>query len=165
LPGNKLIGSVEVEVPLDMKLHNLSFADTVKNFLNDDTGGSDTQIRPENFKYLRVDITAKNGFPVGITTKMSLYDSNTRVIKSTVTATGILQPAPVDGNGKATGSTQTATSIEFTTDFFNSINKADKIILQFNLNTTDNGSKSIKIYSDYRINFNTDVVVRPDIKL
>ena len=42
---------------------------------------------------------------------------------------------------------------------------ADKIIFQFILNTTDNETKSIKIYSDYRIDFNTALVINPDIKL
>ena len=165
LAQNKLIGSIEVEVPLDLKMNNLSFADTVDNFLKDENGDDDVQVKPENFKYLRVDLTAKNSFPFGVSSKMSLYDSNTHVIKSSVTATGILLPAPVDINGKVTGTTETSTSIEFTSQFFNSIDLADKIIFQFTLNTTGNETKSIKIYSDYRIDFNTALVINPDIKL
>jgi hypothetical protein len=165
LAQDKLIGSVEVEIPLDLKMNNLSFADTVDNFLKDESSDDDIQVKPENVKYLRVDLTAKNGFPFGVSSKMILYDSNAHVIKSSVTATGILLPAPVDTNGKATGTTETSTSIEFTSQFFSSINLADKIIFEFTLNTPGNGTKNIKIYSDYRIDFNTALVINPDIKL
>jgi hypothetical protein len=163
--NSRLIGSVEIEVPLDFNINNLQFTDTVKNFMKDDGGNNDNSIKPEDFNYLRVDLTAKNGFPLGVSVEMSLYDSNANIIKSTVDATGILEPAPVDSNGKSTGQTETSTSIEFDSDFFNSINAADKIIFKFTLNTTGNGTKDVKIYSDYRISFTAALVVKPDLKL
>jgi hypothetical protein len=82
-----------------------------------------------------------------------------------VNATDLLQPAPVDANGKATGVSSTKTQIEFTQEFFNSINKADRIIFIFNVNTTDGGTKDVKIYSDYRIDFKASLVVKPGIEL
>jgi hypothetical protein len=164
LGSNHLLGLLEIEVPLEFRMNNLQFTDTVENFLKDDGSSNDSPVKPENFELLRVDITAKNGFPMGVSLKMSLYDSSTHTIKSTVNADKILEPAPVDSNGKATGTTETSTSIEFTKEFFSSVNKADKIIFQFTLNTTDNGSKDVKIYSDYRIDFTAALVLKPDIK-
>lgn len=166
LPGNnRLIGSVEVEVPLEFRFNNLQFTDTVDNFLKDDGNSNDGPLKPENFKLLRIDFSAKNGFPLGVSLKMSLYNSVTQTITNTVDAAGILKPALVDSNGKVTGVTETSTSIEFTEKFFSSINKADKIIFHFTFNTTENGSKDVKIYSDYRIAFNAAMVMKPDISL
>lgn len=162
---SRFLGSLEVEVPLDFRINNLQFTDTVDNFLKDTGSNNDNPLKPENFELLRVDITAKNGFPLGVSLKMSLYDSNTHVVKSTVDATGIIAPAPIDSNGKSTGVTETSTTVEFTKIFFSSVTKADKIIFQFTLNTTGNGTKDIKIYSDYRIDFNAALVVKPGIKL
>jgi hypothetical protein len=164
--NSRFLGSLEVEVPMEFRINNLQFTDTLDNFL-DDEGSSDNPVKPENFELLRVDINAKNGFPLGVSLKMSLYDSMTNKIKSSVNATGILEPAPVDINGRVKPGevTETSTSIEFTKEFFSSINKADKIIFQFTLNTTGNGSKDVKIYSDYRIDFNAALVVKPDINL
>jgi hypothetical protein len=34
----------------------------------------------------------------------------------------------------------------------------------FTMNTTDGGSKDVKIYSDYRIRFTAGLVVKPDLK-
>jgi hypothetical protein len=165
LGSNRLIGSLEVEVPMEFRLNNLQFTDTVDNFIEDKGSSNDNQIKPEDFNFIRVKISAKNGFPLGVSLNMSLYDSLTHTIKSSVDAVDILKPAPVDSNGKVTGVTETSTIIEFTREFFSFVNKADKIIFRFTLVTTGNGLQDVKIYSDYRINFNAALVVKPDINL
>ncbi len=161
---NQLSGSFELDVPMEFRMSNLQFADTTDNFLKSDNNNNDA-FKPEDFKLLRIDIRAKNGFPLGVSVSMSLYNSQSGTIIKTVDAENLLDAAPVDSNGKASGVTETSTTIEFTEDFFSSIDKADNIIFIFTANTTDGGTKDIKIYSDYRINFNAALVVKPDIKL
>jgi hypothetical protein len=162
---NHLLGSLEIDIPLALRMNNLQFADTIDNFLKDKSTGNDNPLKPEDFQLLSINISAKNGFPLGVSMKMSLYNSSTKASISTVNASSILEPAPVDSNGKATGQTETSTSIEFTKEFFSSVNNADKVIFSFTLNSTGNGSQDVKIYSDYRINFNASLVVKPDINL
>jgi hypothetical protein len=165
LAPNHLTGSLEIDVPLELRINNLQFTDTVDNFMKDNSNGKDNPVKPENFQLLRLKISAINGFPLGVSLKMSLYDSSTNSIKSTVEAKDILEPAAVDSNGKATNPTETSTSIEMTNTFFSNVNKADKIIFSFTLNSTGDGSQDVKIYSDYRINFNASVVFEPEINL
>lgn len=160
-----LLGSLEIDIPLDLRMSNLQFADTIDNFLKDKNSGNDDPLKPEDFQLLRINISAKNGFPLGVSMKMSLYDSLTKANINTVNANDILEPAPVGSDGKATGQTETSTSIEFTKEFFSSVNKADKVIFSFTLNSTGNGLQDVKIYSDYRINFKASLVVKPDINL
>ena len=161
---DQLEGSFELNVPMELRMSNLQFADTTDNFLKNDNDNNDA-VKPENFELLRIDINADNGFPLGVSLSMSLYDSQSNTILKTVSATDLLQPAPVDGNGKATGVTNTTTQIEFTQEFFSSIDKADRIIFIFSVNTTDGGTKDVKIYSDYRIDFKASLVVKPSIEL
>lgn len=161
---NHLTGSLDIEIPMELEMTNLQFTDTTDNFLKEDAN-SNNPISPEDFQLLRVNITAENGFPVGVSLKMSLFDSSTGLTKNTVTANSILTPAPVDSNGKVTSATKSTTTIEFTKDFFGSVSKADKIIFWITLNTTGNGSQDVKIYSDYTFNFSAALVVKPDIKL
>jgi hypothetical protein len=159
LGPNHLLGSLEVDLPMELTINNLQFTDTADNFMKDNS------MKTEDFQFLRVDIKAINGFPLGVSLKMSLYDSKTKSIKSTVNATDILEPAPVDNNGKSLGVTETSTTIEFTREFFSFSKNADKLIFSFTLNTAGNGSQDVKIYSDYRINFSAALVVKPDINL
>ncbi len=160
---SRFIGSLEIEVPMEFRMNNLQFTDTVDNFLQDDNGSDDNSVKPEDFELLRIDLKVKNGFPLGVSLKISLYDSLTQVIRSTVEATDLISPAIVDSNGKVTEARETETSIEFTKEFFSSVDDADKIIFQFTLNTTDNGSRDVKIYSDYRIDFHAALVLKPDM--
>ena len=164
LPVNaRLVGSLEVELPLEFHINNLQFTDTIENFMIEKDSEDNNPVKPENFDLLRIDIDAINGFPVGAGMSMSLYNPLTNTIINTVDATDIIKPAQVDGNGKVTTPTASVTSIEFTKEFFNEINNAPQIILTFKLNSTDNGSKDVKIYSDYMINFKAALVLKPDI--
>jgi hypothetical protein len=157
-----ILGRIEIEVPIEFRTNNLQFADTVDNFLSDDSDSDDSPVKPEDFEFLQVDITANNGFPLGVSVSMSLYDSLSQAVLNTVVATDLLEPAPVDNNGKASGISETKTTIEFTEDFFNSVDLADAIIFKFTISTTANGSEDVKIYSDYRIDFNASLVMKGD---
>jgi hypothetical protein len=158
-----MIGSLEIDIPMELKISNLQYSDTVDNFIKSGNNSSDNPVKPENFDSLRVIVSAKNGFPLGASLKMSLFDSFTHTIKSTVSASTILGPAPVDGNGKSTGVNETSTTLKFNKEFFSVVDKADKIIFWFTLNST--GNSIVRIYSDYRINFTAALVVKPDINL
>jgi hypothetical protein len=158
-----IIDSLVVEVPLELRIKDLQFADTVNNFLKDVGGSGNSSVNLANFKLLRVNMNVKNGFPLGLAVKLILYDSVNKKNKSTIDASGLLGPAPAGSDGRATGLTETTTTLDLTSDFFTSIDAADKVIFTFTLNTTDNTTKDVKFYSDYRIDFSATVVVQPDI--
>jgi len=160
---SRFLGSLEVEVPLEFRLNNLQFSDTIDNFMKMDEQDNDSPVTPEDFEYVRINFTAENGFPLGMSLSMSLYDSVTGTVKSSVSADNILEPAPVGSDGRVTQPTETETSIEITREFWNSVDNADMVILKFSASTTDNGTKDVKIYSDYSISFKIALAVKADI--
>jgi hypothetical protein len=160
--SSNFLANLEVVVPLEFRSNNLQFADTVNNFMKDKNTGS--QIKTEDFDFLRVNITADNGFPFGVSLKMVLYDSASQAHVCTIDASDLIKEAPVDANGKVTAPMSTTTTITIDRQFWTSINTADKIIFVFSMNTTDSGSKDVKIYSYYKINFKAALVLKPDIK-
>jgi len=162
--NSRFLGSLEIEVPMEFRMNNLQYSDTLDNFL-DEAFDDEGEINWDDFELFRVDFNVVNGFPMGVSLNMILHDSINQMDLASIDATDILEPAPVDSNGKASGVAETATSIEFTEEFFSSINLADKIIFTFTLNTTDNGTTDVKIYSDYRIDFNAALVMKADINL
>ena len=159
---SRFLGSVEIEVPMEFRMNNLQFTDTLDNFLKEGEE-SDNPIKPENFELLQLDFIAKNGFPLGVSVKMSLYDEITKTIRHTIDASSLLGPAPVDANGKANGTKETTTNLKLTREFFDAVKTSDKIIVWFTLNTTSSGTTDVKIYSDYRIDFKAALIVKPDI--
>lgn len=161
--NSRFLGSVELEVPLELWIKNLQFSDTLDNFLKPEN--NENSFRAEDMDLLKVNIVAENGFPLAASVKMMLYDPIKKSVLKTIDAASLLLPAPVDANGKSTGKTKSSTTIELKKDFFDAINSANKIIYMFTLITTDNGTKDIKIYSDYSISFKASVVVKPNLNL
>jgi hypothetical protein len=161
---SRFIGSLEVEVPLEFRMNNLQFSDTLENFMTD-TFEEDSDLSWDDFELFTIDLNVENGFPMGVSVTMSLYDSISHEIISSIDGTDILEPAEVDGNGKATGVTTSTTSIDLTEEFFSSIEDAESIIFVFTLNTTNNGSEDVKIYSDYRIDFKAAMILKPNINV
>jgi hypothetical protein len=163
--NSRFVGSMEVEVPLEFRMNNLQYTDTIDNFLRDSDGSSDSPVKPENFKLLKLSLTAKNGFPLGVSVKMSLFDEKTQKEIKTINAESLLAAAPVDANGRANGVKETTTSLELTKEFFDAVKNAGKIIVWFTLNTTSPGDVDVKIYSDYRIDFKAALILKPVIIL
>ncbi len=161
---SRFIGDLEVEVPMEFSINNIQFTDTVDNFIKEEDPDEDSPIRVEDFEYLRVDLEVENGFPLGILVTMSLYNSATGDTICPVNAKEILAAAPVGVDGKVTGPTTSRTSITITDRFWSSVNEADMIIFSFALSTTDNGTKDVKIYSDYGIDFKAALVLKPNLK-
>ena len=161
---SRFLGSLEVEIPMEFRINNLQFTDTVDNFLQIEDSDDDTPVNPDDFEFLRIDITAENGFPLGVSVSITLYDSVAKVNRSTVEADKVMEPAPVDSNGRVTEPKECSASIEITREFWNSVDISDKIIFRFTMITTDNGTKDVKIYSDYKIDFKARLVLKPDIK-
>jgi hypothetical protein len=167
LEDNRIIGSLEIEVPMEFRMNNLQFKDTLDNFMkvDDDDDDDDSPFNPEDFEMMSIRLSTANGFPIGISVGISLYDSETQTIKSSIDEAAILEPAPVDSNGKAVGVTETTTEIEITQAFFNSVSEADKIIFTFTLNTTSNGTQDVKIYSDYSIDFSAALLLKAQFNI
>ena len=161
--GRNFIGSVMVEIPLQLRINNLQFTDTTDNFLAD-AFKDNKNISWSDFKLFRVDFDVQNGYPLGIKIEMDLVDSLSHTVISTSGPTELLSPASIDPGGKSISEKESKTSLEFSKEFFDSISKSDKIIFRFTMNTTGDGASDVKIYSDYRLSFRASLVIQPDIK-
>jgi len=95
---------------------------------------------------------------------MHLYDSVSKTIIKSVVANDIIRAAPVDASGRVTLPRESVTRIGFTRDFLSSAGDADAIIFMFKASSTDGGTKDVKIFADYRIEFKAVLVMKPDIK-
>jgi hypothetical protein len=160
---SRFLGDLEIEVPLDFRISNLHFADTVDNFMEDLDIEEDSPVTPEDVEYLRIQFAAQNGFPLGISVTMSLYDSTNATILSTIDATDLLEAATVDSNGRVTEPAESSTELEITSEFWDSIEDAGKVIFNVTLVTKDYETTDVKIYNDYYIEYKAALQVKADI--
>ncbi|MBE0674134.1 MAG: hypothetical protein IH591_05695 [Bacteroidales bacterium] len=158
---SRFVAALEAQVPMDLWINNLQFADTLENFMKPKDENSD--FSPEDLQYVRLDLTVTNGFPLGVSVQIILHDSITPRDIYTLDVPGIIEAAPVNTSGRVTSTTEKVNMIVLEKEFFEAARIADEVIVVFTLNTTGSGSQSVKIYSDYSISFKAGIVVRPDL--
>jgi len=159
--NSSFIADMEVEIPLEFRIANLQLSDTTDNFFISDDPDEDNPI--DMLEKLEILFYVENGFPLGASVMMELYDSTSMTILESITTGDFLLPAPVDANGRVTAPSIGNVEIEFTPEFLDAIQEADQIIISFTLNTTDNGNTDVKIYSDYNIVFSAAVKLKAGI--
>jgi hypothetical protein len=161
--NSSFLGSVDVEVPLEFSLKNLQLRDTIDNFLKDENQDPDAPLSAEDIEYLKINITAKNEFPVGISLNLILFNSSTSSKIDSVNANNILKPAIMGNNDRISEAVESTTNIEIDDAFWKSVKQADKIIFRFGAVTSGNNSKDVKIFADYKITYNATLAVKADL--
>ncbi|MBS0010074.1 MAG: hypothetical protein KFF49_01605, partial [Bacteroidales bacterium] len=160
---SRFIADMEIEIPMEFRIANLQLSDTTENFLISDDPEEDDPL--DMLEELKFDVFVENGFPLGLSMLIELYDSTAMTVLESVNTGDLCLPAPVDAGGRVSGPISGNAEIEFTPAFLDAAKVADNIIFTFILNTTGNGTEDVKIYSDYSIAFSLAVKLKAGIKL
>ena len=155
------MADIEVEVPMELWINNLQLTDTIDNFLlGDDSGESPLDMLSD----LELRMFIDNGFPLGGSISITLYDSVANNNLSVISTGTFFEPAIVDSNGRVTSSTEKSTVIEMSDDFIEDAGSADRMIISFTLFTPGGASQDVvKIYSDYSIIFKAGIAFKADL--
>lgn len=141
---------LEVEVPLEFRMQDLQLQDTIENPFYDDT--SDTSdFSLKNFEYVILHLEAENGFPVGMSFNIYIYDKASGAIVDSILFKQMIQPAPVDADGRVTGVMSSNQTVEITGAQLDELENTPDMIVAGIFNSTD--QKSVKIYTDYTFDF------------
>ena len=160
---SRFLADIDVEVPMEFRIANLQLSDTTDNFLRSDDVEEDNPL--DDLEELKFDLYMENGFPLGAAVMIELYDSTSMTVLETIETGDLFTPAPVDADGRVTEPSIGNTEIEFTPAFLDATQEADKIIFTFTLNTSENGTQDVKIYSDYSILFKAAVKLKAGLEL
>ncbi len=158
---SSLVAGLEVEVPLEFRMQDLQLEDTLDNpFHTDDRDTSEYFL--QDLDHLDLYLGADNGFPIALSVKMYLYDTLTHVVSDSILFGRILDAAPVDGGGRVTESISTKQTVRIEGAQLDHLEEANALILAVTFNTSDEGAKSVKIYTDYTLAFRLAVATRVD---
>ncbi len=161
--NSRLIADMEVIIPMDMRINMLQLSDTTDNFLRSDDPEEDNPL--EMLEELSFDLYVENGFPLDARVIFELYDSTSMTILETIDPGNLIQAAPVDNDGRVTEPMITTVEVEMTGEFIDASQEADAIILTFMLNTSEGGTRGVKIYSDYNIVFAAAIRIQAGLNL
>jgi hypothetical protein len=136
-----------LELPMYGRAMNFELRDT-----SDINGDNETNI--DQLKSLQLNVNTVNGFPVDVMLQLYLADTNNVIIdsifhdKGRLLKSGIVGPAPAY---KVTSKTHNLIKIPLNSDQLESYKKARRLIMATHASSYENGSKVVKIYSDYSV--------------
>jgi hypothetical protein len=132
---------VDINIPLEGSLKNLVFQDTIMFKFQE----------VEELQSLGLKLFFKNGFP--IETKVQVYFADTMgyVLDSLLQDDLLLASALVGNNGRVTTASEKTSEILYPEEKILRLKKVRKIYVKGTTSTFQNGSKNVKIYSDYRL--------------
>lgn len=150
---------IEVSLPLELRLSNIVFTDTLDFDLGLDSDSA-------NVTNLTINFAADNGFPLGMKTQVYFVDENYMVIDSLFTDGHFnLEPASVS-NGKTTESVNSKVTIEISGDRMDKISAAKYLMPNILFNSTDaENNVNVKLYSTYEFGLKLSAKVDLDIEI
>jgi hypothetical protein len=149
--GNSyFLANLEVDVPLELQIANLSFTDTIEVGL-----GSDLDMFDNVFLHFIVE----NGFPFELTLDFHFRDTvdNKNVVSFPDIV--IMKPAPVNTEGIVPGGQKTVSmdKIELTPEKLDDIKISNQLVVTARMSSSEAGTRPVQIHSDYELKFNVRV--------
>jgi hypothetical protein len=112
-----------------------------------------------------IKIRTTNGSPVDVAVQVYFVSDDGTVLDSLFTDPNILEAAPVNANGFATGSSEFTTEIQLTKAKVDRVEDAVKLVVSANMMTTNNGTTPVKFSADDAFEIVIGVKTKMDYKL
>jgi len=148
---------VKIEIPLDLRVLNVSMIDTLEFKLGETI--EDTTV----LKSILLNLIVQNGFPVALDAQIYFADKNYHVLDS-ISNKPITMNAAKVANGSVTESTETKNPVQIESAKISKLIKAKYLILRLNLNTATSPTQTVKLYSNYKLGLKIGALVKMQIK-
>lgn len=148
--GNTVNLNVEIDLPLSLRTNT---------FLLVDSNSFDAK-QFDAFKEVTLGLNIENRFPFEANLKIVFMNDSNNLAIDSVSYDKIITSAITDANGKTIQSAKSKTRISLDENKLKKLiaNKANKIKTYTTLVTENNGTKSVKIYSDYDMKIGIGII-------
>lgn len=155
--SSKISVSTEITLPLEGYAGGWIMGDTIPfDFKVDELFSSETDIDSAIIKF-----STTNGWPVEVNFTLELLDSNMNLLSSIADGELVLQSATLDANGKVIEeSEQKVTLLGCDESCVDNLNQTKFVILLVTAGTSGfDNQQSVKIYSDYKLQFSMALLI------
>ena len=157
ISGNSSISAdMDIDIPLNFKADNLSISDTIDEIDIDDA---------EKMIKAAIIITSENGLPLDVKIENILFTDASYTVLSAITDESIIKAAGVTATGEVDTSTITkeVSRIELTEAQIESLNNTENIIIKVSVNTSGDGTQSVKLKGSDKLKFSIAVNAQLDL--
>jgi hypothetical protein len=148
LDTSSFMTEMEFLLPLDLAFTEYSLADTMEFALGED--GIDTSI----IKEVVISVSLVNDLPIELGLQVYMLDENYAVLDSFLNGDPVfLAPSEVDGEGKLSAPSETKVDIDFPAEKLGILEQTEFLWIEARMVTAESGSKFVKFYSDYTLDF------------
>ncbi|MGZ2369000.1 hypothetical protein ACXR6G_04385 [Ancylomarina sp. YFZ004] len=153
---SSISADLEMDIPMDFKADNLSISDTIDEVDIDDA---------EKMIKAAIIITSENGLPLDVIIENVLFTDASFAVLSTISNESIIKAAGVTATGEVDASTITKeiSRIELTADQIKSLNDTENIIIKASVNTSGDGTQSVKLKGTDKLKFSIAVNAQLDL--
>lgn len=147
-----LLMGMEAEIPMEFRINGLTFEDT-------------SEVTFDNLEEIRsayLVLRTENRFPLGIRAEIGFYRNNLGLMQSF--AFPILQAAQVDNQGRVNVPGFTTTPIGLNALEIEKLSLADYMVTKLILETSQGGTQTVKLYSDYSIRMKLGLETQINLK-
>ncbi len=160
---SEIIGDLEVEIPVSLKIQNLSLRDTTDNPLH--SADTSDEFGLNDFEYINLYFSAINGFPLEISFEIIPYDTVNNIEYPSINVPQFISAAPVDANGRVNEPVESqVVKIELDKTMLENLQKSERLIVQAWFNTTGDGAQEVVFYTDYTFEFRLAVGLELNIE-
>lgn len=148
--GNALNVNVEIDLPLALHTSNFSLVDSTDFDV----------MKLDKFKEVTLGLNIDNRFPFDANIKIVFMNESNNIPVDSINYNKIVSSAITDANGKTIQSSKSKTRIVLDENRLQKLiaNKVNKIKTYTTFITENNGTKPIKIYSDYDMKISAGII-------
>ena len=154
--GSRLNVDMEIDLPLEIQMTNMVLTDTI---------GID--IVTDNIESLFLDMEAANGFPLGLSVDLSLYDSVRNVVLHTFEDIVRMKAATVQENGFVVpgSATTAAASIEISGSTADLLGQAGHMIITARIDAGEHDSRQVPLKFQTTNSFDFRIKIRANLNI
>lgn len=153
LDTSKLAISIEGLIPIDLRIQDFVLSDT---FDFDLTSDEDSDFGPDNVDYMMMRMETDNSMPIDLGIQVYFIDTTQNWLRldSLFGADkDIFKSGVLNADGRVIQATNKVTRVELTKTQIGNALDANKLMMKVYIETAEDGSRDVKFYSDYSLDF------------
>ncbi|MFC2098959.1 hypothetical protein ACFLTA_07705 [Bacteroidota bacterium] len=164
LDDSELAISVEGLIPLDLRMEDVVLSDTFDFSFSED---EDSDFTSDDVKKLGIRMETDNSMPLDLGIQIYFVDTTTWVRLDSLFGADrdVFKSGVIDADGRVIQPTNKVTEVELSKDQIDNALNSHKMLMKAFVETTDGGTKDVKFYSNYSLDFKLGASIELDVNI